>query len=81
VSTDWITMTEAARLAGVTVEAVHKAIARGELREVPAPAEMLPVRGRRSRVVARADVEAWRDRRRRYFTESVRRLGEGVPGR
>jgi predicted RNase H-like HicB family nuclease len=62
-ATATVTLAEAAQLAGVSLGAITNAIARGQLTATPAPAEAMPARGRRTRLVYRQEVEQWRNER------------------
>ncbi|HLZ72065.1 MAG TPA: hypothetical protein VKV26_19340 [Dehalococcoidia bacterium] len=69
-----LTLAEAAQIAGVTLGAITNAIARGRLTATPAPADAMPVRGRRTRLVYRQEVEQWRKQRAARLTRQLRRL-------
>jgi len=75
-ATATMTLADAAQFAGVTLAAITNAIARGQLTATAAPAEALPARGRRTRLVYRQEVEQWREERASRLTRQLHRLAQ-----
>ncbi len=73
-ATATMTLTDAAQLAGVTLAAITNAITSGQLTATAAPAESLPPRGRRTRLVYRQEVERWRGERKARLSKQMRQL-------
>jgi predicted RNase H-like HicB family nuclease len=74
-----MTLDDAAKLAGVSPSAITNAIRQGRLTTMIAPPEARPARGRRTRLVYRAEIERWRERRGQRLLRQLTRLAKAPP--